>query len=259
MSNVDLSPLAPALHVAATKKVELDVLPQATLGPDRRFTSVVFPLAKKGDIDIAALPNSFRAPAAIERSRENEAAFWRHQETIKSNGLHALGLTATYTDTTGRTYTDKVDVVRIQRGAYDTRNIYVGQAGFEYVEYDNGIEYSLIPPSACYNFLVDVDAPAKTDEISVAHEVPPGGFDRLALTIGASKSAMLRFQLEFETNTGRKVASPEITVPVWNPRNTFASIHGGTRVSNFAEVRESRRQPYDLKAQRDMRSRGWGY
>jgi hypothetical protein len=259
IGHIDLSPLEPALSLAAVKKIELDVLPQAILQNSGQFTSIVVPLVEKNDIDPASLPNGLRTPPAIVRSKENEDEFWRLQKTIEENGLHALRLTATYADMVGRTYTDEIDVVRVQRGAYDTRNIYFGEDGFEYVEYDRGLLYSLVPPSASYNFLVDMDAPARTAEISVAHEVPPGGFDRISLTIGASKSAMLRFRLEFETNVGRKVSGPELTVPVWNPRNTFASIRGATRVSDFARVRDSSRKQYDLKAQRDIRSRSWGY
>jgi hypothetical protein len=256
---IDLSPLERALRLTTVKKIEVDALPQAIRQNSGQFTSIMVPLIEKSDIDSASLPNGLRKPPAIVRSRENEAEFWRLQKTIETNGLSTLRLTATYADTAGRSYTDEIDVVRVQRGAYDTRNIYFGEDGFEYVEYDRGFLYSLLSPSASYNFLVDMDAPARADEISVAHEVPPGGFDRISLTIGASKSAILRFRLEFETNAARKISSPELTIPVWNPRNTFASIRGATRVSEFAEVRDSSRKPYDLKAQRDIRSRSWGY
>ena len=258
--DVDLSPFESSLLIEKTRKLKLHELLQYGFGPDHIFTSTAIILVRKDEITFDRVPQTLRAPQLKKQSRANEGVFWKQQEVIRSNGLHGLNARISYVDQNGRSYTETVVLSRIQRGAYDNRNIYYSSAGFSYVDYDNGIRYSLIPPSASYNFLVDVDRPNEIQELSIAHEVPPGGFDRLSLTVGATKSALLTFLVEFSTSAGRTFVSPEMAIEIWNPRNTFVNVVGGARVGDVLPSKDaSESAPYDVQSLKAKRSRTWGY
>ncbi|MGJ0452121.1 MAG: hypothetical protein ACR65T_02660 [Methylocystis sp.] len=256
---VDLSPFGSALLTGKVRKIELAELPPAVADANGVFSATKFTVLKKDQLKLTNVPQTLRVQQTNEVAKANEKSFWALQHKIESNGLHGLNAHVTYSDQYGKNYSETVTIQRIERSVYDNKNIYYGPRGFMYVEYDRGIRYSLIAPSASYNFLVDVEKPHEISELSVAHEVPAGGFDRLAVTVGATKSSLLRFQFEFVTNTGRTVLSPHMSIEIWNPRNTFVNVEGGKRVNNLLPSKNAREEPYDVNALKASRSRSWGY
>ncbi|WLE96061.1 MAG: hypothetical protein QTN59_15405 [Candidatus Electrothrix communis] len=256
-ANIDLSQFDHSLKIENSLSIEKKVIQQSIISEEKKLSSNIFTILRKEEVLVNMLPVNLVRPLPPESSERDD--LFKFQNIIKKNGITPIQLVATYESNDGVSHKDEMKVVSIERGAYDNKRIYFSDDRFEYVGYDKGVRYSLISPSAIYNLMVNVNDPAIDDEISVAHEIPPGGFDRFGLTIGANKSATLKIVLQFDTNNRKKIETPEFNIQIWNPRNTFYSLRGGEKSSMLSTVRESRIEPYDVGELQERRTRSWGY
>jgi|ERR1051325_1059049 hypothetical protein len=234
-------------------------------------------LINKNEVREALLPQNFKAPDEWKRHDKNGLSYWEMGTMFfRDSSIPPLPANVTFEDEEGNKYSEVPQLAREQHGAYDWRSIYFSaEEGFVYVHYDGGVRYSLIFPSCVYQFLLEPDQSPSHYEISVAHDIPAKGFERIWLVVGAKKSGFFEVNFTFLTNRGREVVSPNINLHIWNPRNAYFhhqrksrlgddSIDIDSQQNNISSPLEDKYlasgvKHYDIRRLKDKKNKSWGY
>lgn len=183
------------------------------------YQSHDFCLIQKDEINASRLEQLKSDPATKEPGFPLGAT-----EAEEENGIAVGAFNARFSfrDDSGLSHEEEYRVAHVKRGAYGSPYIYLTESGFQYGKY-RGAWFSLIPPSCEYQFLIDPDDRKDEYQISTAHAVQPGEFERIWIVVGAKKSAFLELRVVILTDKKRKVVSPPINLHIWNPRNTLVN------------------------------------
>lgn len=234
--------------------------PLITIKASRIEEQEVFQLLSSDEINKSLCPkNLICPPKNVKNHSDSNRIFLGN---TRENGLPPLSSDFSFEDEKGIRHNENQEIARIQRGAYDWRNIYLTENGFDYVHYNPGIMYSLLSSSCTYNVLLSPDDTGGELELSIAHQIEAQSFERLWVIIGSQKSAFYKLIFGFTSDSGETMKSPEVNIRIWNPKNTYFSRREGEKVSiSELQMRYPRmgEQQYDYKKLMLRKSRGWGY